>query len=150
MSNDNIMADFPPEARGARVLPGFIGKSDRSGFVRLHRLRDINEYLDIKTEDVVLKKEVDASEAQGARCKHALLWVKHTAVIDYTSVETFNRDGRAVLLRGRIVRGCFEGTAPTSIPVQGLDLDITAGSSGEQSNTSLDCWHCCSTYISGC
>lgn len=147
---DDLVRDFPVGASDARPLPGFVGTSERERHVRLHRLRDLNEFLDIPEEDVVHRSRVSGS-TRAAADAHSILWVKRTASMAHTVPASFERDDRAALLLGSIVNANLGGASTSGIPGGGPAMNLAAaGSSGTQSMTTLDCWHCCSVGISGC
>lgn len=147
---DKFVAELPDSIRDARPLPGFVGRSDRTGHVRLHRLSDPKEFLDIPEAAIVHSQRVAGMDRTNV-ADHSILWVEQSANMDHVVPVSFTTpDKRASLLRGGIVSAHFPGSGQSGVQGGAIDELAAAGSSGEQSRTTLDCWHCCSVALSGC
>lgn len=144
MAAKSDSAQIPAGLEDVRPLPGIVGKSSERGRLRLHRLKDVTEYLDIPTDDVLHRVAVNGL------VEHEVLWVRKTSVMKHAHDVSPNSDSPAQLLVGKLVNDCFRGSGQSGLPAVGNDFLATAGSSGENSATTLDCWHCCSVGISGC
>src|SRR5690554_3707144 len=103
---DDTTGRIPTGLVNTRVLPGFLGKSETQGFIRLHRVKDLSEYLDIRQEDI-LHREATDSTTGGLR--RTLLWVKREANIRHCNTVSQHTDNDARVLIGRIVKGHFRG-----------------------------------------
>ena len=93
---DDIVKD-PATPGQQRALVGFVGKSNRRGFIRLYLSPSFDNYFEINKSDIVHKKELDtdASPLGGT-----VVWVKNSAQIVQTKMRTFEVESE--YLSGRI------------------------------------------------
>lgn len=65
------------------VLSGLLGRSDRPGYTRLYLTRDLDYYVEFRSEDVIFSEPIPADEAPMRGLDATRLHVRRDTTIDY-------------------------------------------------------------------
>lgn len=93
-----------PSRPGARLVSGYVGKSDREGRWRIYLNLEFSEYLEVSKEDVLHSERL----AEETSASGTWVWVKEDARVEH--VRTRPKQARAEFLRGDIA-SAFLGDA---------------------------------------
>jgi hypothetical protein len=103
----------PAQTPEVRFVSGFLGRSAQDGYVRLYLTPDLNEYLEIREEDIVHTQAL-ATE-QNPLGGHAV-WMRRDATVQHT--RTMSRQVQAEFLQGNITAGYLAGAGAQGLPVE--------------------------------
>src|SRR3712207_3300194 len=76
----------PPER--LRILEGLLGDSDREGYKRLYFTRELDNYAEFRTEDVVFSEPIPSDEPPFLGQQATRVGLRQEAAIEYTRVRT--------------------------------------------------------------
>jgi hypothetical protein len=74
----------PPEP--VRILEGLLGDSDREGYKRLYFTRELDNYAEFRTEDVVFREPIPSEQAPLVGLEATRVGIRRDAAIEYTRV----------------------------------------------------------------
>src|SRR5918998_1217464 len=74
----------PPKQ--VRVLEGLLGDSDREGYKRLYFTRELDNYAEFRTEDVVFREPIPSEQPPMVGLDTTRVGIRRDAPIEYTRV----------------------------------------------------------------
>ena len=74
----------PPEP--VRILEGLLGDSDREGYKRLYFTRELDNYAEFRTEDVVFREPIPSEQPPMVGLDTTRVGIRRDAPIEYTRV----------------------------------------------------------------
>jgi hypothetical protein len=69
-----------------RVLQGLLGDSDREGYKRLYFTRELDNYAEFRTEDVVFREPIPSEQPPMVGLDATRVGIRRDAAIEYTRV----------------------------------------------------------------
>src|SRR5918997_5052952 len=76
----------PPEP--VRILEGLLGDSDREGYKRLYFTRELDNYAEFRTEDVLFSEPIPPDQPPFLGQQATRVGIRRDATIEYTRVRT--------------------------------------------------------------
>jgi hypothetical protein len=101
----NLVPD-PADVPDVKVHVGFLGKSSREGYWRLYMSPQMNDFIEVREEDIVHAKQFDAAHSPWGG---TVTWIRADAKL--TRTKTGARDIQTDFLRGGITRSRLPGVS---------------------------------------
>jgi hypothetical protein len=108
---EDVVSD-PAEVPKVRALAGYLGKSNRSGYLRLYITPELFEYLEFREEDVVRTCPFPPEKAPVGG---TMVWVRGDATLLHTRTQSFQ--AQASFLEGDISAQFLSGMGTAGIGV---------------------------------
>ena len=96
---NNLVSD-PSQTPDTKVLVGFLGKSNRAGYLRLYLTPELNSHVEIAQDDLLHSQSLATAENP---LGGTMVWVRSDADLIYTRSE--KRQAQADFLQGDITSG---------------------------------------------
>jgi len=83
---ENLRPDPSQPPEPVRILEGLLGDSDREGYKRLYFTRELDNYAEFRSEDVVFREPIPSEQAPLVGLEATRVGIRRDAAIEYTRV----------------------------------------------------------------